>query len=72
MEETTIEKERQINKIISRIEIEKMAPWRQEEWSVLTFEQKLFSLEKYAKLQSIYFKIYEGVEIWAKNQHFKK
>lgn len=63
MEEVTIEEERQINKFLSRIELEKMAPWRREEWSALTYEQKLFSLEKYAKLQSIYFKIYEGVEI---------
>lgn len=63
MEEATIEEERQINKFLSRIELEKMAPFRQEEWVTMTYEQKLFSLEKYAKLQSIYFKIYEGVEI---------
>ena len=63
MEELEFKEEREINKILSRIEVEKLAPWRQEEWVVMSYEQKLFALEKYAKLQSIYFKIYEGVEI---------
>lgn len=59
MEEIDFETERYINKNLSRTEIEKLAPFRQEEWEVLTYEQKLFSLEKYAKLQERYFKIYE-------------
>lgn len=63
MEEKTIKEERYINKFLSRIEIEKLAPWRQEEWVAMSYDEKLFALEKYSKLQSIYFKIYEGVEI---------
>lgn len=63
MEELEFKEEREINKILSRIEIEKLAPWRQKEWVAMSYDEKLFALEKYSKLQSIYFKIYEGVGI---------
>lgn len=62
MEQIELNEEREINKILSRIEIEKLAPWRQEEWAVMSYDEKLFALEKYSKLQNAFYKIYERPE----------